>query len=103
MVAAVEGSQQKQVGGKFEFAVRVARSFVDIDDAAVVAIVGAHGKVHAGRDFFVRTGRVEGLTIKDGCSRENVDMRDTRECGRGQRGEAQHKDSAAAKCHCGAV
>ena len=90
VIAAVEGAEEEEVGGEFDFAVCVARSFVEVDDDTVVRIAGADGVVDARGDFLVRASSAEGLVVEYRLAGENFDAGDAGVCGeRGGESEEQ--------------
>lgn len=69
----VERAEEEEVGGELDFALGVARGFVEVDDSAVVRVGGADGEVDDGGDFFV--GRAAGCGVERGAV-EDFDAED---------------------------
>ncbi len=74
----VFGFQQIEVSGKFDFALRIAWCFVEIDDQAVVKIVRIHSEINAADNFLVGSSQSEGAAILNVSAGNNLDARDVR-------------------------
>ena len=74
----VLGLQQIEVSGKFDFALRIARRFVEIDDQLVVKIVRIHREINAADNFLVSSSQSEGTAIQNVGARNNLDARNMR-------------------------
>ena len=74
----VLGFQEIKVGGKFDFALRVARRFVEIDDQLVVQVVRIHSEINAADDFLIRSGQSERAAILNVSAGNNFDASDMR-------------------------
>ncbi|HZZ40718.1 MAG TPA: hypothetical protein VFE06_16405 [Acidobacteriaceae bacterium] len=97
----MDRAQHPKIRRELDFAGSVARRERNIDDPAIVRIIGAHGEVDASHNFLISTSRPEGHAAEDRLAAQDFDAGDAPEGRRNQRGDKEKQQRRAADFHFG--